>query len=93
MNIQEVTNRFKVLDLVDRMPEELWTEFCNIVTQEAVTKTILKRKNCNKAKWLSEEDLQIVEKSQEKQKAKEKGKDILNRMQSSRESQEEIRKP
>ena len=93
MNIQEVTNRFKVLDLVDRMPEELWTEFCNIVTQEAVTKTILKRKKCNKAKWLSEEDLQIVEKSQEKQKAKEKGKDILNRMQSSRESQEEIRKP
>ena len=88
-----MTNRFKVLDLVDRMPEELWTEFCNIVTQEAVTKTILKRKNCNKAKWLSEEDLQIVEKSQEKQKAKEKGKDILNRMQSSRESQEEIRKP
>ena len=88
-----MTNRFKVLDLVDRMPEELWTEFCNIVTQEAVTKTILKRKKCNKAKWLSEEDLQIVEKSQEKQKAKEKGKDILNRMQSSRESQEEIRKP
>ena len=69
-----MTNRFKVLDLVDRMPEELWTEFCNIVTQEAVTKTILKRKNCNKAKWLSEEDLQIVEKSQEKQKAKEKGR-------------------
>ena len=88
-----MTNRFKVLDLVDRMPEELWTEFCNIVTQEAVTKTIPKERKCKKAKWLSEEDLQIVEKSQEKQKAKEKGKDILNRMQSSRESQEEIRKP
>ena len=60
-----MTNRFKVLDLVDRMPEELWTEFCNIVTQEAVTKTILKRKKCNKAKWLSEEDLQITEKGRE----------------------------
>ena len=61
-------NRFKVLDPVDRMPEELWTEFCNIVIQEAVTKTILKRKKCNKAKWLSEEDLQIVEKREAKGK-------------------------
>ena len=58
-------NRFKALDPVDRMPEELWTAFYNIV-QEAVIKTILKRKKCNKAK-LSEEDLQIVEKSKEKQ--------------------------
>ena len=49
----------------DSVPEELWTEFCNIVTQEAVTKTILKRKKCNKAKWLSEEDLQIAEKRRE----------------------------
>ena len=69
-------NRFKALDLVDRMPEELWTAFYNIV-QEAVIKTILKRKKCNKAK-LSEEDLQIVEKSKEKQQTKEKGKDTLN---------------
>ena len=76
MNIQEVRNRFKALDLVDRMPEELWTAFYNIV-QEAVIKTILKRKKCNKAK-LSEEDLQIVEKSKEKQQTKEKGKDTLN---------------
>ena len=68
MNIQEVKNRFKVLDPVDRMPEELWTEFCNIVIQEAVTKTILKRTKCNKAKWLSEEDLQIVEKREAKGK-------------------------
>ena len=68
----EVINRFKGLDLVDRVPEELWTEVSNIV-QEAVTKTILKEKKCKKAKWLSEEALQIV-----KQKAKEKGKDIPN---------------
>ena len=47
----EVTNRFKGLDLVDRMPEELWTEILNTV-QEAVTKTILQKKKCKKAKWL-----------------------------------------
>ena len=51
----EVTNRFKGLHLIDRMPEELWTEVCNIV-QEVVTKTILKKNKC-KAKWLSEEGL------------------------------------
>ena len=72
----EVTNRFKGLDLIDRMPEELWTEVCDIV-QEAVIKTIPKEKKCKKAKWLSEEALQIPEK-EEKQKAKEKGKDISN---------------
>ena len=49
-------NRFKVLDLVDRVPEELWSEVHNIV-QEAVTKTIPKQKKCKKAKWLSEETL------------------------------------
>ena len=48
----EVTNRFTGLDLVDRVTEELWTEICNIV-QEAVTKTIPKKKKCKKAKWLS----------------------------------------
>ena len=47
----EVTNRFKRLDLVDRMPEEQWTEILNIV-QEAVIKTIPKKKKCKKAKWL-----------------------------------------
>ena len=57
-------NRFKVLDLVDRVPEELWTEVCNIV-QEAVTKTIPKQKKCKKAKWLSEETLQVAEKRRE----------------------------
>ena len=52
----EVTNRFKGLDLIDRVPEALWTEVCNIV-QEAVIKTIPKKKKCKKAKWLSEEAL------------------------------------
>ena len=56
-----MTNRFKGLDLVDRVPEELWTEAYNIV-QEAVTKTIPKKKKCKKAKWLSKEALQIAEK-------------------------------
>ena len=57
----EVTNRFKGLDLIDRMPEELWTEIHEIV-QEEVIKTIPKKKKCKKAKWLSQEDLQIAEK-------------------------------
>ena len=55
----KVKNRFKGFNLVDRVPEELWTEVSNIV-QEAVTKTILKRKKWKKAKWLSEEALQIA---------------------------------
>ena len=55
----EVTNRFKGLDLIDRVLEELWTEVCNIV-QEAEIKTIPKKKKCKKAKWLSEEALQIA---------------------------------
>ena len=52
--IVEGKNRFQGLDLVDRVPEELWTEVCNTV-QEAVTKTIPKKKKCKKLKWLSEE--------------------------------------
>ena len=56
-----MTNRFKGLDLIDRVPEELWTEVHDIV-QEAVNKTIPKKKKCKKAKWLSKEALQIVEK-------------------------------
>ena len=55
-----VTNRFKGLDLIDRVPEGLWTEVCDIV-QEAGIKTIPKKKKCKKEKWLSEESLQIVE--------------------------------
>ena len=70
----EMTNRFKGLDLIDRMSEELWTEVCDIV-QEAGIKTIPEKKKYKKAKWLSEEALQVVEK-REKLKAKEKRKDI-----------------
>ena len=57
----EVTNRFKGLDLIDRVLKELCTEVHDIV-QEALIKTILKKKKCKKAKWLSEEALQIAEK-------------------------------
>ena len=57
-------NRFKGLDLIDRVPEELWMEVRDIV-QKAVLKTILKKKKCKKAKWLSEEALQIAEKRRE----------------------------
>ena len=60
----EVSNRFKGLDLIDRVPEELWTEVCDIV-QEAVIKTIPKKKKCKMAKWLSQEALQIAEKRRE----------------------------
>ena len=56
-----MTNRFKGLDVIDRVPEELWTEVRDIV-QETVSKTIPKKKKCKKAKWLSEEALQIAEK-------------------------------
>ena len=59
-----VANRFKELDLVDRMSEELWTEVPNIV-QEVVTKAIPKKKKGKKAKWLSEEALQVAEKRRE----------------------------
>ena len=65
----QVTNRFKGLDLVDRMPEELWTEVCDIV-EEAVIKTIPKKQKCRKAKWLSEEAFQIAEKPKTKVKRK-----------------------
>ena len=60
----EVTNRFKGLDLIDRVPEELWMEVRDIV-QEAVIKTILKKKKCKKAKWFSEEALQTAMKRRE----------------------------
>ena len=60
----EVTNRSKGLDLIDRVPEELWTEVCDTI-QEAVIKTIPKKKKCKKAKWLSEEALQTAEKRRE----------------------------
>ena len=59
----EVTNRFQRIRF-DRVREELWTEVCDIV-QEVVIKTIPKKKKCKKAKWLSEEDLQIAVKRRE----------------------------
>ena len=62
--IVEVRNRFKGLDLIDRVPEELWTDIHDIV-QEAGIKTIPKEKKCKEAKWLPEEALQIAEKRRE----------------------------
>ena len=60
----EVRNRFKGLDLIDRVPDELWTEVSDIV-QETGIKTIPKKKKCKKAKWLSKEALQIAMKRRE----------------------------
>ena len=60
-NTVEVTNRFKGFYLVDRVPEELWTDVHSIV-QDVMAKIIPKKKKCKKAKWLSEEALQIAEK-------------------------------
>ena len=60
----KVRNRFKGLDLIDRVPEELWMEVQNIV-QDTMIKTICKKKKCKKAKWLSEEALHIAEKTRE----------------------------
>ena len=71
--IVEVTNRLKGLDLIDRVPEELWTEVHDIV-QEAVIKTIPKKKKCKKAKWLSEKALQTAEKRREAKCKGEKGR-------------------
>ena len=78
----EATDRFKGLDLADRVPEEIWTEVHNIV-QETVTKTIPKKKKCKKAKWLSKEALQIAEERREvkgkgeRERKSEKPVDIL----------------
>ena len=69
----ELTNRFKGLDLIGRLPEELWTEVCDIV-QQAMIKTISKKKKCKKEKWLPDEALQRAEKRREL-KANEKRKD------------------
>ena len=60
----EVRNRFKGLDLIDRVPDELWNEVCDTV-QETGIKTIPKKKKCKKAKWLSGEALQIAVKRRE----------------------------
>ena len=72
--------RFKGLDLIDKVPEELWMELCDIV-QEAGIKTIPKKKKCKKAKWLSEEALQIaVKRSQMKGKGEKERYTCLNSM-------------
>ena len=86
-----VTNTFKGLDLLDRVPEELWTEVHNIV-QESVTKTIPKKKKCKKAKWLSENALKTAGK---RRKVKGKGeRERYTQLDAeSREQQGEIRKP
>ena len=77
-------NRFKRLDVVYRVPEELWREEVSNIVQQAVTKTTPKKMKCKKAKWLSEEVLQIAE---ERRKAKGKGgrERYINCMQISRE--------
>ena len=59
-----MTNRFKGLVLIDRVPEELWMEICDIV-EEALIKNVPEKKKCKKAKWLSDEALQIAEKRRE----------------------------
>ena len=85
----EVTNRFKGLDLLGRVPEELWMDIHDIV-QETGVETILKKNKCKKAKWLSEEALQIAEKRRE---AKGKGERKRYTYLSFREHQGKIRKP
>ena len=66
-----MTNRFNGLDLIDRVPEELWREVCDTV-QEAVIKTITKKKKYKKAKWLSDKALQIAEKRKDAKGKREK---------------------
>ena len=69
----KVRNRFKGLDLIDRVPDELWTDICGIV-QETGIKTIPKKKKCKKAKWLSKKALQIALKRREAKGKGEKGR-------------------
>ena len=86
----EVRNRLKGLDLIDRVPDELWTEVRDII-QETGIKTIPKKKKCKKAKWLSEEALQIAVKRLE---AKSKGeKERYKHLNAEFQRIEEIRKP
>ena len=61
----EVRNRFKGLDLIDRVPDELWMEVCDILQETGLKTIALKKKKCKKAKCLSEEALQIAEKRRE----------------------------
>ena len=79
----EVRNRFKGLDLIDRVSDELWMEVCGIVQEKGI-KTIPKKKKCKKEKWLSEEGLQIAEKRREVKGKSEKER-YSHLMQSSKE--------
>ena len=87
----EVRNRFKGLDLIERVPDELWNEVRDTVQKTGI-KTIPKKKKCKKAKWLSGEALQIAEK-REDAKGKGEKERYTHEMQSSKEEQREIRKP
>ena len=82
-----MTNRFKGLDLIERVPEELWMEIHDMV-QESVIKNIPKKKKCKKAKWLSEEALQIAEKRREAKGKKRKGKIYPSECRASKNSKE-----
>ena len=73
----EVRNRFKGLDLIDRVPDELWTEVCDTVSETGI-KTIPRKKKCKKAKWLSEEALQAVKRRDAKSKGEKKRYTHLN---------------
>ena len=75
MKLTRNFNRFKGLDLIDRVPDELWMEVRDIVEETGI-KTITKKKKCKKAKWLSEEELQIAVK---RRKAKSKEENDLSR--------------
>ena len=66
-----VTNRFKGLDLIDRVPEDIWMEVPNTV-EEVVSKTIPKKKKCKKVKWLSKETLQLAEKKKKSERQRKK---------------------
>ena len=87
-----MTDRFKGLDLIDRVPQELWTEVCK-TEQEAVTKTILKEKKSKKAKWLFEEALQIAEERREVKGKEERGKIYPTECRIPENSKEELRRP
>ena len=86
----EVRNRFMVLNLIDRVPDELWTEVCDTI-QETAIKTIPKKKKCKKAKWLSEKALEIATKRSKRQRRK--GKIYLFECRVPKNSKERLRKP
>ena len=87
---EEVTNRFKGLDQIDRVPEELWTEVFDII-QKVVIISFPKRKKCKKAKWLSEKGLQTAEKRRES-KGKEEKERYIHLNESSKVLQGDLKK-